>query len=148
MVMWYQGAHLEDVYDPRLAYDLNLLADLAEGDDPNDPGVVSLTVTATPAVSAWRAVQLVPEGYVVVAQPSAGVRVLGITRNAGTSVTLVRTGVYTDPSWTWDLTKTIILGTDGTLVQNVPDGATRLQNLGIPISATSMIVRLDPPTAI
>lgn len=116
-------------------------------------GAVSFPVTANESISAWRAVHLVPgfPGFVEPAQPVSDVVVLGISISAalsGASVTLVRTGAYEDLTWNWTPGEPIILGDDGVLTQDIVPGAQVIQPLGLAITATRMLVRIDAATLI
>lgn len=113
-------------------------------------GAVTFTAMTTEPVSAWRAVRIAnSNGDVAIAQPVMDVVVLGISltaANTGAIVTLARTGTYTDLSWNWTAGAPIVLGDDGALTQTLPDDAEVLQPLGLAISATRMLIRIDVQT--
>lgn len=133
---------------------LPLLEDTIIANLPVAGAVTFSAPIAQTGVSAWRAVMSGPaaDGSVIYAQPMAGVVVLGISVSAasgnGSPINLVRTGVYTSSSWSWTAGSAIVLGFDGALVQSVPPLATTLQPLGLAISPTRIIVRLDPQTVL
>jgi hypothetical protein len=109
---------------------------------------VQFADSVTP-LSPWRAVRTDGGSGVEYAQPTIpfGV-VIGITKTAGTHVELAWQGVYTDPSWSWDLSLPILLGDDGALVQSLPSGSNILQVLGYPLTVHQLEVRIEPPVTL
>lgn len=115
-------------------------------------GGVSFTAVATSPISAWRAVRTAnSNGDVTPASPVTDVVVIGIVVaavSAGGLAVLVRSGTYTDLSWNWIAGDAVVLGDNGVLTQTLPVDAQVLQPLGIAISATRLIIRIDTNTVI
>lgn len=119
------------------------------------PGETVLAYTAGQAISSLFVVRLDASSKAVYAsckESSSFLRVIGITQNAALLdgiVNVRKYGILSDPTWDWDLDKNIFLGEDGRLVQS-PDilGAVFVQNVGYPITKTSMFVNLNTPITI
>lgn len=72
--------------------------------------------------------------------------VLGLTMEAAASGAAIRVlagGEITEPSWAWDITTPIYLGTNGLLTQTPPVTGF-LQQVAIPLSATSIYWQPQP----
>ena len=78
--------------------------------------------------------------------------VIGITTAAfaaGVVATIQTNGIMTDPAWAWTPQLPMFLSTNGLLTQVAPVApATFLLNLGIAISATSIIISIQAPIAV
>ncbi len=105
------------------------------------------------AIGGQRVVMLAADGLLYYAdrsEPTHFNRVLGITAGAvglGGSPTVRFHGIMTEPTWAWDLTKFIYLGTNGLLTQ-IPPAAGFLLQMGWPLSPTSMMVDIKLPILI
>ena len=105
------------------------------------------TYTAQTALSGHKTVFLNSSGFVEYADCNtithAG-RVIGITLNGGTSLTVQNAGTHTEPTWTWDVNLPIFLGTNGSLSQTPPSSGF-VQYLGFPTDSTTMYIEIFPP---
>lgn len=79
------------------------------------------------------------------AQPVLGDTVIGISAAAGTDVSYIRTGIYSDPSWNWTIRVPIVMGWDGVMTQTQPPDAQVLQRVALPLSPTRIIIRIEAP---
>ena len=73
--------------------------------------------------------------------------VLGITTgaaNAGEPVTVQTNGRMDEPSWSWAPFAPIFLGANGALTAD-PSGGAYLHRLGIALSPTAILIRIEPP---
>lgn len=70
--------------------------------------------------------------------------VVGVTRQAGTEVAVVRDGVFIDNTFTFSAGDPIFLGTNGGLTQSAPTTGFLLQ-VGVAITSTKMLVSIDDP---
>lgn len=73
-------------------------------------------------------------------------RVIGITNGAAEAnmdCPVVSSGEMVEPSWSWNVTLPVYLGTDGTLTQVPPEapGAKFCMVVGFPISSTSIFIK-------
>jgi hypothetical protein len=148
-IAWWMGERIEDRYSPDLAYTLRQIVQQI----PLTGGVVGYEapVGGGVGISAWHAVRSDGIGGLLTAAPTLGVVVLGITVTAGApgaSVQVVRTGIYDDVSWSWTPGVGIVLGASGELTQTVPPGAEVIAPLGVAITATKMLMRIDPTIAV
>lgn len=106
--------------------------------------------TADVALSGHRAVRgTTPAGadYCGSATPSHAPAFLGLTQGAassGTTVTVQRTGVIVEGSWTWTPWMPVFVGASGTLTQSSPSSGFSLV-VGVALSATSILLRPQPP---
>lgn len=133
----------------------------AEGEEPGGPGTrsakawvesipaiiggsSSVRVKAGADIGGHRVVTLDEQGRAVYASPALMRdvnRVLGLTMHAAVTdadIDVLRDGDAVEPSWSWDLSKPIYLGQDGTLVQQIAPESTFTLIVGFPISATKM----------
>ena len=136
----------------------------AEGEEPGGPGTrsakawvesipaiigvlgsyMSVRVKAGADIGGHRVVTLDEQGRAVYASPALMRdvnRVLGLTMHAAVTdadIDVLRDGDAVEPSWSWDLSKPIYLGQDGTLVQQIAPESTFTLIVGFPISATKM----------
>lgn len=107
-------------------------------------GSSSVRVKAGADIGGHRVVTLDEQGRAVYASPALMRdvnRVLGLTMHAAvtdTDIDVLRDGDAVEPSWSWDLSKPIYLGQDGTLVQQIAPESTFTLIVGFPISATKM----------
>jgi len=105
-------------------------------------------ITAGMALSGHRMVTTDSVGNVVYADASnvehAG-KVLGMTTGAASEdgdAIIQTNGVVTEPSWNWDLGELVYLGSDGHLVQTVPESGF-VCPVGTPITTTSLLVQIS-----
>ena len=107
-------------------------------------GWSSVRVKAGADIGGHRVVTLDEQGRAVYASPALMRdvnRVLGLTMHAavtGADIDVLRDGDAVEPSWSWDLSKPIYLGQDGTLVQQIAPESAFTLIVGFPISATKM----------
>ena len=107
-------------------------------------GSSSVRVKAGADIGGHRVVTLDEQGRAVYASPALMRdvnRVLGLTMHAAVTdadIDVLRDGDAVEPSWSWDLSKPIYLGQDGTLVQQIAPESTFTLIVGFPISATKM----------
>ena len=103
--------------------------------------------SAATALSGHRAVILNGNGMLEYADSStlshAG-RIIGITTNGGTSIIVQSCLNLVEPSWTWDVTLPIFLGTNGSLTQTPPFSGF-VQYLGFPSNSITMFIEIFPP---
>ncbi len=75
-------------------------------------------------------------------------RVVGISTFAvttGVAVTVQRSGVMSESSWAWDITKPIYFDGTGVLTQTPVVGAAFVQVLAMPITLSSIEIKIQPP---
>ena len=72
------------------------------------------------------------------------IAIAGITVTAGLTVQVQTYGELTDAQWAWTPNLPLFVGTDGTLTQTEPATGYFLR-VGEAISATSIMVRIEPP---
>lgn len=75
-------------------------------------------------------------------------RVLGMTlgaNNAGETASIVRGGDITEPSWSWNVSLPVYLGTNGVPTQTLPSNAAFSLIVGIPKTPTTLFVALREP---
>jgi hypothetical protein len=73
---------------------------------------------------------------------------LGVTTAAsstGQLVQLATRGPLSDPSWHWTAGVPVLLGLDGTLVQQQPDGVSVLLVVGVAIATDTIVIRIAAP---
>lgn len=116
------------------------------------PGDTSVQVLAGGPIGGHRVVVL--EGalaqYATNQNPQHGMKVLGVTTNAaaaGGTLSVVRSGKVSEPSWSFDTLKPVFLGVDGLLTQVAPTHPAAAFSLivGFPLSATELFVGLREP---
>lgn len=108
---------------------------------------LSLSYTAGAVLSGHRIVRANASGQVVYASNAtltdAG-KALGLTRGAassGSAVSILHDGVIEEPSWNWDTSLPVYLGSSGQLTQTAPtvgSGAVFLQIVGVPLTPTRL----------
>ena len=114
-------------------------------------GSSSVRVKAGADIGGHRVVTLDEQGRAVYASPALMRdvnRVLGLTMHAAVTdadIDVLRDGDAVEPSWSWDLSKPIYLGQDGTLVQQIAPESTFTLIVGFPISATKMYFSIGTP---
>lgn len=107
----------------------------------------NLSFIAGQNLSALRAVTSNALGEAVYASNDtiANAQVIGVTytsANAGSVVTVITSGLFTDPIWNW--TKgPVFLGTNGTLTQTAPTGGAILVYVGKALTATQILIDID-----
>ena len=117
------------------------------GPQGNAGGVLSAVAAQT--ISANTAVALV-NGQLVPAQSGTAVQagnVLGIALNggqAGATIAIQQSGEMSLSGWNWTLGQPIFVGLNGPLTQTPPTAGFS-QVIGIPLSATSISIWLQPP---
>ena len=116
------------------------------------PAGNTIEIPASGAIGGHRVVILEGDtaAYASNTTLSHHLKVFGITENAaasGSTLSVMRTGKMTEPSWSWTLDSPIFLGVDGSLTQTPPTHPTALFSLvvGFPLSATSLFVALREP---
>ena len=116
------------------------------------PGGSSIDVVASGPIGGHRAVVLTSAGaaYATNQNPQHGMKVLGVTTNAaaaGGTLSVVRSGKMSEPSWSFDTSKPVFLGVDGLLTQVAPAYPAAAFSLivGFPLSATELFVGLREP---
>jgi hypothetical protein len=70
------------------------------------------------------------------------VNYVGITLNSANAGDVIQTqirGTITEPSWNWDITKSIYVGNNGLLTQNIPINGEALE-VAIPIISTEILL--------
>ncbi len=73
--------------------------------------------------------------------------VLGITLqtvSSGSAVEIRSAGYVLDSTWLWDITKNIVLSTNGQLTQTIPASGFS-QIIGLPMSETELVLQFHPP---
>jgi hypothetical protein len=66
------------------------------------------------------------------------------TGNTGETISVFEDEIFTNSTWSWTPNKPVFLGLNGTLTQT-PVGVAYLQQVGIAISPTSIIIRISQP---
>lgn len=117
-------------------------------DDLSANTAIQVVKIAAVALSGHRAVLLDTNKQAIYADNATlahANRVYGITisaADAGQEINIVTRGEIEEPSWNWDVTLPIFLGTNGTLVQ-IPSAAGYTKKLGYAISPTRMFVNIN-----
>ena len=112
----------------------------------------TLSAIAAQTISANTAVALV-NGQLVPAQsgtPSQAGNVIGVAINggqAGASIDIQQSGEMSLSSWTWTMGLPVFVGPNGPLTQTPPTSGFS-QVVGVPLSATSISIGLQPPILI
>lgn len=118
---------------------------------PGPPGGAGAAYTAAAVVSGHQAVALDSAGqafYASAGTLSHALRVAGVSLNAaaiGEEVTVLAAGLVDHGGWTWTPDQPVYLGLNGALVQSVPVGAVFALVVGKALSATRLLVALQPP---
>ena len=109
----------------------------------------NFVATAGDSVSGHRGVMSDSAGGVVHGDPASSLfNCLGISLNAaakGSPVAVAGSGRVLEPSWSWTPGLAIFVGPAGALTQTPPVAGT-LQQVGVALSATSMLVQPFTPT--
>lgn len=114
-------------------------------------GSTSVRVKAGADIGGHRVVTLDEQGRATYADHTLmrdANRILGLTIHAavsGADIDVLRDGDAVEPSWSWDLSKPIYLGQDGTLVQQIAPESAFTLIVGFPISATKMYFSIGTP---
>lgn len=104
------------------------------------------------AIGGHRAIAIDSNGNAVYADcTNLGhvLKVVGITMSAfglGGMISVFNTGIVVESSWNWNVTKPIYFDNNGVLIQAPLSNALFLQVIGTPVTATSMEIKLQPPT--
>lgn len=118
---------------------------------PAGAGADALTLTAGASVIAYRPIAVDASGQAVPADPTDAAQIgalVGIATNSasgGQAVNLSRAGEVTNGGWSWTPGQTLWAALDGGIVSSPPAGAAWWQQLGIALSATKMLVTIEPP---
>lgn len=107
----------------------------------------NLSFIAGQNLSALRAVTSNALGEVVYASNDtvANAQVIGVTytsANAGSAVTVITSGLFTDAGWSW-IKGPVFLGTNGMLTQTAPTGGAILVYVGKALTATQILIDID-----
>lgn len=106
-----------------------------------------ITGIAGENLSALRVVAKMNNAYKYISSSNIDHRnfAVGITKTSAIQdeiVTITTSGVVTDVSWNWDVTKPILLGDNGFLTQLLPINSVFSQVIAQPVSANSLRVVL------
>lgn len=118
---------------------------------PGPAGGAGAEYTAAAALSGHQAIALDSAGQAIYASadnPAHALAVAGISLGAaalGDPITVVSAGLVEHSGWAWAPGELVYLGTGGALVQTEAPGAVFLQVLGQALSATRVLVALQPP---
>jgi hypothetical protein len=77
--------------------------------------------------------------------PAHANRILGVSYTSGDedeNIIVITSGEITDSSWSWDTSKPVFLGNDGTLTQTAPTTGFRVI-IGFPVSATTLNIQIQ-----
>lgn len=114
----------------------------------------SPSYTTAAALSGHQVIALNLSGLATYASSddlSMAFRVVGISTNAassGGSITVQDKDVMTHGGWSWTPGQIIYLGLNGVLTNTVPVSATFILVMGKALSATSILVGIQPPIAL
>lgn len=114
----------------------------------------SPSYTTAAALSGHQVIALNSSGLAIYASAddlSMAFRVVGISHNAassGASITVQDRDVMTHGGWSWTPGQVIYLGLNGVLSSTVPVSATFILVMGKALSATSILVGIQPPIAL
>lgn len=117
---------------------------------PPGQAIDAIDRTADVALSGHRVVRGTSPGgadYCDSATPAHAAAFLGLTQGAassGAAVTIQRTGIIVEPSWSWAPWLCVFVGANGVLTQSAPSSGFSLV-LGVAMSATSLLIRPQPP---
>ena len=115
-----------------------------------DAGSSVATYTAASAVSGHVIVTVNSSGQAIPADPTNlahSAAILGITQNAasgGGSLNVQNSGYMSHSGWNFTPQQPVFLGTMGAISQTVPSGALFSKAVGVAVSATSMVISLQP----
>lgn len=146
---------LEEVSVPAASSYGGISLDLVYGGikgDKGDPGGSFVTRVASEAIGGHRVVVQNPDGATVSYADSsisdhAGI-VAGITKHAADSGAVVEvqvTDIMVETSWSWTPFMPIYLGNNGTLTQNEAHAGVFILIVGIALTSTSMMIRIQQP---
>lgn len=105
---------------------------------------------ASAIITALRAVKITPDKKIAHASnnvPEDANEVLGISIDSGainSSIRVVRSGYYEDPSWTWIPHKNLFVDLNGQISQTLTPRSF-IKKIGKAISATEVHITIDPP---
>lgn len=114
----------------------------------------SPSYTTAAALSGHQVLALNSAGLALYASAddlSMAFRIVGISNNAassGGSITVQDKDVMTHGGWSWTPGQIIYLGLNGALTGTVPVSATFILVMGKALSATSILVGIQPPIAL
>lgn len=118
---------------------------------PGSPGGAGAVYAAAEPVSGHTVMAVDSTGQVFPASAdtlSHALRLAGVSINAaatGDDVTVVGAGLVQHAGWAFTPDAPVFLGLGGALVQSVPLGAVFTQVVGKAVSATRLLVQLQPP---
>lgn len=120
---------------------------------PGASGVVTSTHIAATALGGHRFVLIsaAGAGYASSDTPAHFGRVIGMTVGAadvGEPATVQSSGKITEPSWSWDTSKPVFLGTNGVPTQVAPAAPSFMQVVGFPVSPTTLYIDLREPVSL
>jgi hypothetical protein len=112
-------------------------------------GGSTIVKTAFDNVAGLHAVYVTPDGSVSHASPATVFtsNVIGITKGSALpndAVLVQPSGEIQDPVWNWVAGTPIYLGLSGNLTQSLPTTGFHVE-IGVADSATSIIIRIQPP---
>lgn len=79
---------------------------------------------------------------------SHALTIMGLTLGsaiAGANLSILRSGEVVEPSWNWDITLPVYLGSNGLLTQVLPNNAEFCMIVGAVLSPTTLFVSLNRP---
>lgn len=120
---------------------------------PGPAGGSTMLFAAAAAIGGHRVLALDASGAVIYAgcdQPGTAHMIIGVSLNAaaaGGTLNVVRSGEVIEPSWAWNPSLPVYLGTNGTLTQTPPAAPAASFSLivGFPTSATGLFVAVREP---
>jgi hypothetical protein len=113
-------------------------------------GNTTLLVTAATDISGHTCVTADASGLVVPASTANKSPVLGVTAGSavhGAYVTIITSGIFTEPSWNWVADNPLFVGDGGVLTQTPPSTG-YMHVVGYATSPTTMVVNIQQPIRI
>jgi len=118
------------------------------------PGGSATQYTASAALSGHTVIAIDSDGeafYASSDQLSHALRVAGVSIGAavlGEPITVVSAGLIVHGGWSWTPGSPVFVGLNGALTQSLPVGAVFSRVIGQAVSATGLLVDLQPPIVI
>lgn len=136
---------VDDNFDLTLQVSEPLRIDVGTGYNVTNSstGTLDVTITALEAVGQYRAVGY--DGLYTQTDVDSLAAYAGVTRMAtivGDPINVVRSGLITEPAWTWTPDAPVFIAADGVLTQTQPAAGNPVRRIGWAISATEL--NLDP----
>lgn len=100
--------------------------------------------TADTSLDAYKAVTFLTNGNVAYASSNNinhHDKVIGVTLNSGTTVTVQSKGIVDNPSWNWTPNQIVYLGLNGNLTSD-PFSGSIVQQIGVAETATKIFVKI------